>query len=70
MRVKLCGSLSNFMTATIKPYKVHYCNNCGAMFSETFTWLTYYNYCPQCGSHMRRSDWDEVEKAKLTRKTI
>lgn len=52
-----------------KPYKVHYCSNCGAMFSETFTWLTYYNYCPQCGDHMRRSDWDEIEKAKLTKKS-
>lgn len=53
-----------------KPYKVHQCSYCGVVFSESFTWLTYYNYCPQCGSHMRRSDWDEVEKAKLTRKTI
>ncbi|GEM_PF-4637650 len=50
-----------------KPYKVFQCSNCGAVFSEAFAWLTYYNYCPHCGSHMHRSDWDEVEKSKSTR---
>ena len=51
-----------------EPYKTFNCSHCGTVFSEQNEWVTYYHYCPTCGYHMRRSDWDEIEKAMLTKK--
>lgn len=46
-----------------QPFTTFNCTHCGTVFSKQHEWITYYHYCSSCGYHMRRSDWDDIDRA-------